>query len=148
MVIPYGPEEQTMFTLCTHGCRAALLAAMLVTVAPSASQRVSAQVPSPVAVRASLATADSSSPPRRSPIVAGFLGVLPGLGHVYAGETGRGLAVFGVWFASGLVMFSGADRAVTGVGAVVNLGTYVFSIADAALAAERFNARRARGVTF
>lgn len=67
--------------------------------------------------------------------------MLPGVGHVHAGETGRGLAVAGVWLGSGMIMFSGADRVVTSVAAVVNIATYVFSIADAALAAERFNAR-------
>ena len=91
--------------------------------------------------------ADSEPARRRSPLVAGFLGVLPGVGHMYAGETGRGLAVGGVWLGSGLVMFGGADRAVTSVAAVVNIATYVFSIADAALAAERFNARHGRGTT-
>ena len=160
-----------MFTLGTYGGRAAMLAVALVAAAPGASQRASAQRPSPVAVRASLGTASDSAGPaevlrgrgselvfasvaadsaaakRRDPLIAGFLGVLPGVGHVYAGETGRGLAVAGVWLGSGLVMFGGADRAVTSVAAVVNIATYVFSIADAALAAERFNARHGGGTT-
>jgi hypothetical protein len=160
-----------MFVLRVFGGRAAMLAAALVAVAPGASQRLSAQRPSPVAVRGSFGAvsdsaalaavlrargsalvvssvaADSTAAKRRSPLVAGFLGVLPGVGHMYAGETRRGLAVGGIWLGSGLVMFGGADRAVTSVAAVVNIATYVFSIADAALAAERFNARHAPGTT-
>jgi hypothetical protein len=87
----------------------------------------------------------AAAPERRSPLVAGFLGVLPGLGHAYAGEGRRGLAVAAVWLGSGMVMFSSAHKAVTGAGAVVNIASYVFSIADAALAAERFNARHSLG---
>jgi hypothetical protein len=70
---------------------------------------------------------------------------LPGVGHLYAGESGRAAAVAGIWLGSGMVMFSGADRGVRSVAAVVNLGTYVFGIADAALAAVRFNERHAGG---
>lgn len=156
-----------MFALRTCCSRIAILAAALMVLAPVASRRASAQRPSPVAAHASLAAADSAlhtaapqalrSQPllaivasdsiavrRRSPIVAGVLGVLPGLGHIYAGEPGRGLAVGGIWLGTGLVMFGGGDRTVRGVAAVVNLATYVFGIADAALAAQRFNARQAR----
>ncbi len=79
--------------------------------------------------------------PRRSPILAGFLGILPGLGHAYAGEPKRALLVAGVWLGSGLVMFGSSEKVVTGVAAGVNIGSYVFSIADAALAAQRFNRR-------
>ena len=130
-----------MFPRCMYGCRTAMLAAALAAAASGASPRAAAQRPEPVAVRA----ADSAAAKHRSPLIAGFLGVLPGVGHVYAGETGRGLTVAGVWFGSGMVMFSGADRVVTSVAAVVNIATYVFSIADAALAAERFNARHGGG---
>ena len=86
---------------------------------------------------------DASKGARREPIIAGFLGTLPGLGHVYAGEPKRGLVVAGAWFAGGLVAFSSADKAVTSAGAIVLLGSQVFSIADAALAAQRFNKRHA-----
>lgn len=100
--------------------------------------------PQPAGVtRASSLAADSTTATsaHRVPLVAGFLGVIPGLGHVYADEPLRGLAVAGVWFGSGMVMFGSRNTNVAGTFAVINIGTYVFSIADAALAAERFNTR-------
>lgn len=83
----------------------------------------------------------------RSPLLAGFLGVIPGLGHAYAGEPRRGLAVAGVWFASGLVMFSSSENVLTGTAAGVNIASYVFSIADAVLAAQRYNRRHSASTT-
>lgn len=112
----------------------------------SGGEMRSATSPTPAPDRLVIAVPfDASAPERRSPLVAGFLGVLPGLGHAYAGEGRRGLAVAAVWLGSGMVMFSSANKAVTGAGAVVNIASYVFSIADAALAAERFNARHGIG---
>ena len=83
----------------------------------------------------------------RIPLLAGVLGILPGLGHVYAGEPRRGLIVAGVWLGSGMVAFSSANKVVTGTAGVVLIGASVYGIADAALAAERFNRRHARTAT-
>ena len=88
--------------------------------------------------------ADSAGTPHREPIVAGFLGVVPGLGHAYAGEPKRGLVVAAVWFGAGLMAFNSSNKVVTGTGGVLLLGSQVFSVADAALAAERFNKRHER----
>jgi hypothetical protein len=90
---------------------------------------------------------EESGTAHRIPLLAGVLGILPGLGHVYAGEPGRGLIVAGVWLGSGMVAFSSANKVVTGAGGVVLIGASVYGIADAALAAERFNRRHARPAT-
>jgi hypothetical protein len=89
------------------------------------------------------ATPSGATTPRRVPIVAGFLGALPGLGHAYAGEPRRGLAVAGVWLAGGFMALNSSQQVVANVGGLLILGSHVFSIADAALAAERFNRRHA-----
>ncbi|HEU4996137.1 MAG TPA: hypothetical protein VFT29_15075 [Gemmatimonadaceae bacterium] len=86
---------------------------------------------------------DSTATPRREPIVAALLGVLPGLGHAYAGEPKRGLAVAGVWLAGSVAAFGSSNTLVSGTGGVLLLGSQIFSIADAALAVGRFNKRHA-----
>ena len=97
-----------------------------------------------------------SVPEAKSPTTARVLGILPGVGHMYAGETGRGLAylggTFGVLLVGGLVLASdctyqvatadedcsaGTETAVT----VAVLGFYGWSIYDAGRAAHRTNAR-------
>jgi hypothetical protein len=84
-------------------------------------------------------------PPHRSQILAGSLGfVIPGLGHAYAGETKRGLIVFGVTMAGAFAALSdGMPNGASVPGSLVMLGGWTFSVVDGVLAARRFNRRRA-----
>lgn len=50
----------------------------------------------PVAARSNAVWDGDRADSHRMPLVAGVLGIVPGLGHVYAGEPGRGLLVAGV----------------------------------------------------
>ncbi len=75
--------------------------------------------------------------------------VLPGSGHWYTGETGRGWAFAGVYLGSAIVMFSGMEKAngdwvVTNdssatIGAVGVIGTWVWALVDANRSANRVN---------
>lgn len=99
-----------------------------------------------VAMAMCLSTVSSAQAPVRSQhrelVVAGVLGIFPGLGHVYAAEPVRGLAVFGVWFVGGFAALNSSNKAVSNVGGVLLLGSSAFSIIDAVHAAQRFNRRR------
>ena len=73
--------------------------------------------------------------PRKSPALATALAVVPGLGHIYLGQYGRGL---GFLAATGLLQFVGFDMDLTVVGAVLGVpielggaGLWLFSIVDA-----------------
>ena len=97
---------------------------------------------------------------RKSPAAARVIGIIPGAGHMYAGEAGRGFAYLGGTvglLAAGSLLMAGAcvgdvlsasadedcgsdglENAVT----VVVLGFWGWSIYDAGLAAKRTNVRR------
>jgi hypothetical protein len=73
--------------------------------------------------------------------VAAALGVVPGLGHLYAGHKVRALAVCSAFFAA---VFLGTDLDLTVVGATVGVpldaggfGIWLFSIWDAYWTARR-----------
>jgi hypothetical protein len=96
----------------------------------------------------------------KSPTTARLIGIFPGAGHMYAGESGRGFAYLGGTAAIFVVgtMLMVADctpELLSGTGAedcgspalenavtVVALGFYGWSIYDAGRAARRTNARR------
>ena len=78
---------------------------------------------------------------RKSPLLAALLGVVPGLGHIYLGEYGKGA---GFLAAAGLLEFVGFDFDLTAIGALVGvpmemggLGLWAFSIFDAYRTAKR-----------
>lgn len=82
--------------------------------------------------------------PRKNPALAAALGVVPGLGHLYVGDYGKGA---GFMAATGLLQFVGFDFDLTAVGAVAGvpmelggLGIWAFSIIDAYRSARRHNA--------
>lgn len=101
----------------------------------------------PVAVR--------GQPHEKSPTVARVIGIVPGAGHMYAGETGRGLLYMGGTaglFVVGAAAMLGECMASVGpqedcgntTGNVVTaaiLGLWGWSIYDAGRAAHRTNAR-------
>lgn len=73
--------------------------------------------------------------PRKSPALATMLAVVPGLGHIYLGQYGRGL---GFMAGTAVLQFAGLDLDLTVVGAVLGvpielggMGLWLFSIADA-----------------
>ena len=79
--------------------------------------------------------------PRKSPMVAAALAIVPGLGHLYLGEWRRAASFMG---AAGLLEFFGFDFDLTAVGAVVGVpmelggvGLWLFSIFDAYQRARR-----------
>jgi len=96
----------------------------------------------------------------KSPTAARFIGIIPGAGHVYAGETSRGLAYFGGIVALGLVggmalavdcldeLAEPSDSCGSKTGenllTAAILGVWGWSIYDAGRAAERTN--RAHGL--
>jgi hypothetical protein len=101
----------------------------------------------------------SGTPRRKIPTLARVIGVLPGVGHMYAGETGRGFAYLGGTL--GMMMLSGmmlatdcAVDAVAGNGDdqcpgslssnavfAASFGVWGWSIYDAGRAANRTNER-------
>lgn len=99
-------------------------------------------------------------PSRKSPWVAGMLGVVPGAGHFYAGENRRGAAAMTV-FAAGVALgtydqdfyevcedwlnchseSNAADERRMKVGMVLMGASWLYSVIDAPLAARRTNRR-------
>jgi hypothetical protein len=79
---------------------------------------------------------------RKSPVGAGLLGlVVPGAGHVYAGEPIRGGVTLATYVGAAAVISDGPD-ALWRAGGVVLLGAWVFGVVDGAQAARRHNAGR------
>lgn len=109
-----------------------LAAALLLTALPA---RAGAQRGAPVL--ASLPRAESHED--KSPLLAGTLGfVIPGLGHLYAGEPGRGALTFLTYLGSAVLIAEGPEGA-DGVGGLFFLGSWAFGAVDGALAAYRHN---------
>ncbi len=97
----------------------------------------------------------------KSPTLARVIGVVPGLGHVYAGEPVRGLgwlaATVGVAAVGGSISDSQcqkedepytdeycSSKTIDVITAVATAGVWVWSIVDAGRTAERTNLRRRR----
>jgi len=79
--------------------------------------------------------------PRKSPLKAAALAIVPGLGHLYLGDWRRALAFVGAF---GVLEFLGLDLDLTAIGAVVGVpmelggfGLWMFSIFDAYRTARR-----------
>jgi TM2 domain-containing membrane protein YozV len=126
-----------------------------------------------VALIAAFTMADAQSPTTtaatqqsasnvKDPTTARFIGTIPGAGHMYAGETGRGLAymggVVGLAVVGGALVFQDCFNftndpcdtpALPYVWVGATLGLWGWSIYDAGRAAQRTNAKHAsRIVTF
>ena len=93
----------------------------------------------------------------KDPAVARLLGIIPGAGHMYAGEVGRGLLYFagtlGIFATGGYITMSLAftdqnthrAAAIAGWSTIIATGgLWVWSIVDAGRAARRTNAKLAR----
>ncbi len=82
-------------------------------------------------------------PPRKSPVVAGFLSaLLPGAGHIYAGHYKDGITSLflnGLFIAGTVVALQQENYAVAGVVGVIGLPFYVGNIYGAANAATKWN---------
>lgn len=81
--------------------------------------------------------------PRKSPLTAAALAIVPGLGHLYLGEWRKAA---GIWGAAGLLEFFGADLDLTAIGAVIGVpmevggvGLWLYSIFDAYHSARRLS---------
>jgi hypothetical protein len=81
--------------------------------------------------------------PRKSPLAAAALAIVPGLGHVYLGEWRKAATFVG---AAGLLEFFGFDLDLTAIGAVVGVpmevggvGLWLYSIFDAYHSARRLS---------
>lgn len=138
---------------CRHLPRALLVAALVVASATGVPTTAGAQSPSD-----SLAQSSIVRRHKRYPAVAATLGIIPGAGHLYAGEYGRGLAIMGgiagVALATAFIAVGdciGEDASVESceddnvltAGSVLMLGIWGWSIADAWMAANRANRRAA-----
>lgn len=79
----------------------------------------------------------------RYPIIAGTLGfIIPGAGHFYASEPGRGVTVLAVTMVGAFFALSdGTPTAIAAVGSVAYVGGWAFSVVDGSLAAHRYNLR-------
>jgi hypothetical protein len=118
-----------------------------------------AQVSSPSAAT----QPDTTAPPLKSPTAARVIGIIPGAGHMYAGEVGRGFlylgGTLGILLAGALLSAAectadllsntpdcGSTTAET-VSLIAAGGLWVWSIVDAGRAARRTNAKRAASVS-
>ena len=81
--------------------------------------------------------------PRKSPAVAGLIGlILPGSGHWYAQENGRGWLIATVYFVGAAISWNGHTDIVGKVGGAMALGAIGVSVIDGSRAAGRYNGRR------
>jgi hypothetical protein len=129
----------------------AVLAGSLLFVTTAAAQQV------PVSTATQVDTTISAP---KSPSTARVIGIIPGAGHMYAGEVGRGFlflggtlglvfvaALFGVTDCLDDATFFGQSDCGRSTGETVSLiaagGLWVWSIVDAGRAARRTNAKRA-----
>jgi hypothetical protein len=85
----------------------------------------------------------ASAASRRSPVIAGTLGFLvPGGGHLYAGEPRRGLLVLGLTTVGAFfALTDGTPHTASTIGSVLFVGGWSFSVIDGVLAAGRHNGR-------
>ena len=103
---------------------------------------------------------DTTVAAAKDPAVARLLGIIPGAGHMYAGEVGRGFLYFsgtlGIFVSGGYLTLSMAfsdqnhqpEVAWVGWGTIIATGgLWVWSIIDAGRAARRTNAKRARSTS-
>lgn len=142
--------------------RFAVVAAALLVAAPAFAQTVPdaadwrAAGPSPV-FQLGTRSADLAAAAEKDPTLAAILsGLVPGVGHMYAGEWGKGFLIAGGIVAArvggrvgGVLICGGADseglpdctagQLVELAGIGVALGTYVYGIIDAAAAARSAN---------
>ena len=90
-------------------------------------------------------TAGAEALPRKSPVIAGTLGIIPGLGYAYNGYWDTALASFTfnlLWIASALELMD-QDLHFTAAGvASVGLGFYMGNIFGAAKQAKKINSNR------
>jgi hypothetical protein len=131
------------------------LSAAALLAAPARAALAQRPVPAPVAARTHARPLDvrataGDSTWHRSPLAAALMSAaVPGLGHAYAGEPGRGVLLCAIWGGS-LAYAFGHDTQLGGLSAVVALGTVVYAVIDAPAAVHRGEhrhaARRARGV--
>lgn len=115
------------------------------------------------AISARPSAAQQSEEPRKSETTATILGlILPGAGHLYAGETGRGLLLMGTTGLAFAYGFSDGqckrpytdvrtceldkNETLAGISLVAALGLYAYSVWDAPRAVKRANGRRGRVV--
>lgn len=105
--------------------------------------------------RPPVAVTSANSAQAKSPTLARIIGILPGAGHMYAGETGRGFAylggILGVALIGGVALAancipadaSDCDSAAGEAGLTVAVvGLWGWSIYDAGRAAHRTNFKR------
>lgn len=85
---------------------------------------------------------NEAAPARKSPAGAAVLGlVLPGAGHWYAGEPGRGFVIAAVYWSGVAVVAGGRTDTVGHIGGAALIGALGASVIDGVLAVGRHNAR-------
>lgn len=112
--------------------------------------QLAAQRAAPGTLDTAAATGAVPPPALKSPQAAAALGMMPGVGHLYAGEVNRGWLLMAAYWTGYFMMRGGRTDTVGKVGGVVVVGGWLFGVVDGANAARRTNARlrrsRATGV--
>lgn len=120
----------------------AALAVLAFLAKPLAGQRVSAAAVAAVSGRWDSVGTERA---RKSPALAAGAGlVVPGSGHWYAGEAGRGTLIAIVYWSGVAVVAGGRTDRVGHIGGAALLGALGVSVIDGARAAARFNQRTER----
>lgn len=104
--------------------------------------RAGAQRATPAAI--DTAAAPPPSPGFKSPQAAAALGMMPGVGHIYAGEINRGWLLLAAYWTGYLMIRGGRTDTVGKVGGVMVVGGWLFGVVDGANAARRTNVRLRR----
>lgn len=133
-------------------CRAAAIVAVALLCSADAAHALQAALPPDPAHARSTAE-------QKSPALARVIGILPGAGHLYAGEPGRGLVYFGATLAATIIAYNApydcttdlwtgeeycSETTLGSISMMTMLGLWGWSIYDAGRAARRTNARRIR----
>ena len=133
-----------------------LLFFLLVAAPPMAAQQTPPFVGGPAGVPA------SDLPGAKNPTAARLIGLVPGAGHVYAGEVRQGFgylgSTLGLFVVSAMISVGDCDSphsaatdcgddTLATVAALAGVGVWGWSIYDAGRAAQRTNARRRRGLS-
>ncbi|MFN8668692.1 MAG: hypothetical protein U0164_16045 [Gemmatimonadaceae bacterium] len=108
----------------------------------SVPARADAQRATPAAI--DTAAAPPASPEFKSPQAAAALGMMPGVGHIYAGEINRGWLLMAAYWTGYFIIRGGRTDTVGKVGGVMVVGGWLFGVVDGANAARRTNARLRR----
>jgi len=106
--------------------------------------QLAAQRASPGALDSAAARPAAPQPELKSPQAAAALGMMPGVGHLYAGEVNRGWLLMAAYWTGYFMVRGGRTDTVGKLGGAMVVGGWLFGVVDGANAARRTNARLRR----